>query len=219
MVFAVAFPLYFLDHLNATQALAEWLAVRLKTDADMLTRVLLASGAGLVAIAAWLRTWASAYLRADVVYAKDIKTTAIVADGPYRYVRNPLYLGNMLMVTGIATMMSRAGFLVAVVGMLIFCYRLIFREEAELLAAHGASYGEYKKAVPRLLPSPWPRVPSAGGQARWANGFKAELWCWGFATAVAGFAITLQQIVFFVILGVSLAGFFMQTSSEQKKKS
>jgi protein-S-isoprenylcysteine O-methyltransferase Ste14 len=219
MVFAVAFPLYFFDHLNATQALAEWLAIRLKTDADLVTRILLAVGAILVAIAAWLRTWASAYLRADVVYAKDIKTTAIVADGPYRYVRNPLYLANVLMVMGIAAMMSRAGFFVAVVGMLVFCYRLIFREEAELLAAHGQSYGDYRKAVPRLLPSPWPRVPSAAGHARWANGFKAELWCWGFAAAVAGFAITLQQIVFFVILGVSLAGFFMQTNSEQKKKS
>jgi hypothetical protein len=66
---------------------------------------------------------------------------------------------------------------------------------------------------------PWPRVPSAGGQARWANGFKAELWYWGFALAVAGFAITLKQIVFFVILGASLAVFFMQLGSEQKNKT
>ena len=209
LVFAVAFPLYFLDHQNVTQALAEWLAVRLKIDADLVGRVLLSAGAALVAIAAWLRTWASAYLRADVVYAKDIKTAAVVADGPYRYVRNPLYLANVLMIIGMGTMMSRLGFLVAVAAMTVICYRLIFREETELQAAQGKSYGQYRKAVPRFVPLPWPRVPSAGGQPKWANGFKAELWYWGFALAVAGFAITLKQIVFFLILGASLAVFFM----------
>jgi len=219
LVFAVAFPLYFLDQQNATQAVAGWLAFRLKADAELVARVLLVAGAILVAIAAWLRTWASAYLHADVVYAKDIKTAAMVADGPYRYVRNPLYLANVLMIIGMGTMMSRVGFLVAVVAMTVICYRLIFREEAELQAAQGESYGEYRKAVPRFVPLLWSRVPSAGGQARWASGFKAELWYWGFALAVAGFAITLKQIVFFVILGVSLAVFFMQLGPEQKEKS
>jgi hypothetical protein len=43
-----------------------------------------------------------------------VHTERVLADGPYRYVRNPLYLGNILMATGIGLMASRIGFLVLV---------------------------------------------------------------------------------------------------------
>ena len=105
-----------------------------------------------------------------------MKTESLVADGPYRRVRNPLYLANVLMAIGIGAMMSRLGFLVAVVAMLVFCYRLIAREEAEFHASQGEQYEGYRKAVPRLWPSLWPRIASAGRQANWMEGFKAESW-------------------------------------------
>jgi hypothetical protein len=47
--------------------------------------------------------------------------------------------------------------------MLLFCYRLILREEAELRAVQGASYDEYQKAVPRLWPALRPCVPAGQG--------------------------------------------------------
>src|ERR1035437_3178672 len=40
---------------------------------------------------AWLRTWGSAYLGADVMRDTNMRSDGVVADGPYRYVRNPLY--------------------------------------------------------------------------------------------------------------------------------
>ena len=86
------------------------------------------------------------------------KNRELTRTGPYAYVRNPLYLANVLMIIGMGTMMSRLGFLVAVVAMTVICYRLIFREEAELLAAQGESYSQYRKAVPRFVPSPWPKM-------------------------------------------------------------
>jgi protein-S-isoprenylcysteine O-methyltransferase Ste14 len=99
------------------------------------------------------------------VYAAEVKTDSLVADGPYRLVRNPLYFSNVLMVIGMGTMMSRTGFLVAVVAMLVFCYRLILREETELQVSLGEQYKGYSKVVPRLWPSLWPRIASAGRQA------------------------------------------------------
>src|SRR5882757_2992199 len=43
--------------------------------------------------AALLRTWATAYLDAAVVHDKRMRADQVVADGPFRYVRNPLYRG------------------------------------------------------------------------------------------------------------------------------
>ena len=208
LVFAVAFPLYSVDHQNSTAALANWLAPRIRMNADVLARLLFVLAAVVLALAALLRTWASAYLHAGVVYAAEVKTASLVADGPYRRVRNPLYLANVLMAIGMGAMMSRIGFFVAVVAMFVFCYRLILREEAELQASQGEQYGRYRQAVPRLWLSLWPRIPSAGSRPRWSAGCKAESWSWGFAAAVAGFAITLNIKVFFVILGASVVLFW-----------
>src|SRR5262249_49124499 len=57
-------------------------------------RMIFGCGALLVFLAAALRTWATAYLRAEVVHDASQHSEALVADGPYRYVRNPLYLAN-----------------------------------------------------------------------------------------------------------------------------
>jgi protein-S-isoprenylcysteine O-methyltransferase Ste14 len=192
LILGFSFPLYFLDHQNATAALADWLGSRLQRDPDLIARLLFAFAAVLLMVAALIRTWASAYLQAGVVYAAELKTESLVADGPYRQVRNPLYFANVLMVIGMGDMMSRAGILVAVMGMLIFCY---------------------------LWPALWPRIASAGRQARWADGFKAESWYWGFAAALVAFAITLKLTLFFAILTASLVLFWVSTEALQKKKS
>jgi protein-S-isoprenylcysteine O-methyltransferase Ste14 len=217
MIFAVAFPLYALDHQNSAAALANWLAPRLRMDADSLARLLFFTGAGLLALAALIRTWASAYLQAEVVYASEVKTQTVVADGPYRRVRNPLYFGNIIMAIGMGAMMSRPGFFVAVAAMWVFCYRLILREEADLLANQGERYDRYRKAVPRLLMSPWPRIPSAEQRPRWRNGFLAELWSWGFAASVLGFALTFKLTVFFAILGASLVLLWVGSMMMERK--
>ena len=219
LIFALSFPLYFLDHQNSTAALASWLGSRFQRDPDVVARLLFAFAAILLIVAALLRTWASSYLRAGVAYAAEVKTDSLVADGPYRLVRNPLYFANVLMVTGMGAMISRTGFLVAVVAMLVFCYRLILREEAELQAGQGEQYEDYSKAVPRLWPSLWPRIASTGHQARWTEGFKAESWYWGFAAALVAFAITLKLTLFFTILTGSLVLFWVSSVVLQKKSN
>jgi protein-S-isoprenylcysteine O-methyltransferase Ste14 len=219
LILAFSFPLYFLDHQNSAAALANWLGSRLQRGPDLVARLLFAFAAALLIAAALLRTWASSYLRAGVVYAAEVKTDSLVADGPYRLVRNPLYFANLLMVIGMGTMMSRTGFLVAVVAMLVFCYRLILREETDLQVSLGEQYKGYSKVVPRLWPSLWPRIASAGRQAKWAEGFKAESWYWGFAAALVTFAVTLKLTVFFAILAGSLVLFWVSSVVLQKKSN
>jgi len=217
LIFGFTFPLYVLDHQNSTVALANWLGAGRQMDTDLLARLLFAFAAFLLVVAALIRTWASSYLQASVVYASEVKSESLVADGPYRRVRNPLYFANVLMIIAMGAMMSRLGFLVAVIAMVVFCYRLILREEAELQASQGQPYHVYCKAVPRLWPSLWPRVASAGGQARWMEGIKAESWYWGFAAALIAYSITLTFKLFFVILVASLILFWVSSLVLQKK--
>jgi hypothetical protein len=112
--------------------------------------------------------------------------------------------------------MSRTGFFVAVMAMVVFCYRLIVREESELYASQGEQYESYRRTVPRLWPSLFPRIASSGRQARWSEGFKAESWIWGFAAALIAFAITLEIKMFLVILAASLIVFWVFSRTLQR---
>lgn len=204
LIFGLTFPLYAIDRHNAAVALANWIGPALRVSTHLLSRILIFVGAALLIAAAFLRTWASSYLRAEVVYATRVRTESLVADGPYRRVRNPLYLGNVMLAAGLSVMMNRIGCPVAVLATVVFCYRLILREEAGLSVGQGKAYEAYLNVVPRLWPSPRPRIPSAGGMLNWAGGFKAELWCWGFAAAVLAFATISSLAAFYAILAASV---------------
>jgi hypothetical protein len=153
--------------------------------------------------AALVRTWGTAYLNSEVMIAMRVHASRLVADGPYRYVRNPLYFGNISLAVGFALMASRVGFFILVVGMIVFCYRLILREEAGIAASQGDSYRAYCAAVPRLLPALRPKVPPAGGVPNWADGMLGEAFMWVMAASVIAFAITLNQMIYFVVLASS----------------
>jgi protein-S-isoprenylcysteine O-methyltransferase Ste14 len=216
LIFAFTFSLYAVDPQNVTAAVADRVSLRIGWSADLVTHLLFACAACLLIAAAGLRTWASAYLQAGVVYAPEVKTESLVADGPYRYVRNPLYLANVLMAISMGAMMSRTGCVLAVVLMLVFCFRLILREESDLGASQGATYERYRSMVPRLWPSLRP-IAAAARRPKWSAGFTAEFWYWGFAAAIAVFAITLKATMFYVILGVSIALFWVCTWLLQRK--
>lgn len=216
MIIGVSFGLYSVDHENVTSKLADWAGPRLQIDADLLTRLLFYAAALLLVLAALLRTWASAYLQAAVVYASQVKTQTLVADGPYRYLRNPLYFANLLLAIGMGSIASRSGCVLMFAGMWLFCYRLILREEGELQSSQTVSYDAYKRAVPRLWPSARPRVASSGRPAKWADGFNAECWYWGFALGMGSFAATLSLKIFFAAVGAAIGLLWISSSLRRR---
>lgn len=77
----------------------------------------------------------------------------LVTEGPYSIVRNPMYLGIVLIGAGIIVAVLQ--WWVALVFCFIFVIRyilLIFKEEKKLEAAFGESYFLYKSTVSRIFP-------------------------------------------------------------------
>jgi protein-S-isoprenylcysteine O-methyltransferase Ste14 len=194
-VFAAGFASYNIDHTNLAMTLARgrWAGVH----------VVLGMAALIVTAAAALRTWASAYLRITVVKDTALHSDRLVADGPYRHLRNPLYLGTFLLALGFGLLASRLGFLVMALGMAVVVARLVGREEAELERAQGAAYGAYRARVPAFWPSLRPRVPAGSLRPQWGQALAGELMMWAFAAGTALFAATFDQRLFygFVVLG------------------
>lgn len=112
-----------------------------------------------------LRLWAAGHLR---------KTTELATSGPYRYTRNPLYLGRLVIFSGLVVMARLPGHLSwLLLGLgyaLFFSYYLRRKERVEsarLRAVHGETYERYHDAVPALFPTlhPYP----AGGEIGWSS--------------------------------------------------
>jgi protein-S-isoprenylcysteine O-methyltransferase Ste14 len=76
----------------------------------------------------------------------------LVTSGPYRFTRNPMYLGMALLLAGIVLMFSLEwGILVWIVFVLVINYGVIVREERYLTGKFGAPYAEFLRRTRRWL--------------------------------------------------------------------
>lgn len=81
----------------------------------------------------------------------------LVGDGLYRYSRNPMYLGVVMVVFGLAIVYQAASVaLYAVALSLAFQAVVVFGEEPHLRRARGRAYEDYCRRVPRWLGRPRP---------------------------------------------------------------
>lgn len=195
LIYWAGFGLYFVDR----QPTGVWLFTQLAPswvgDAEkerLGVQLVFGSGAALVVLAAMLRTWATAYLHTSVVHDNKLHSNQIVASGPYRFVRNPLYLGGKILTLGFALFASRSGAVVMIVGVTALHLSLIHTEEGRLMATIPESFIEYKSKVPQLFPTPWPRIPPSRAKPQWLQSFVGEAMFWIFAVGAVAFAVTLD---------------------------
>jgi len=115
------------------------------------TSSLLAVGGLLVALGEWVRIWAAGHL---------VKSVRLITSGPYSYTQNPLYLGRLLILTGLAVAARSVAYLNLValgLGYLVFFLYYMPRklrvEGARLARLHGADFERYNASVPILFPA------------------------------------------------------------------
>ncbi|MFA5099570.1 MAG: isoprenylcysteine carboxylmethyltransferase family protein [Candidatus Omnitrophota bacterium] len=79
----------------------------------------------------------------------------LVVTGPYSMVRNPMYLGIIMIGCGVVLAVLYPWTLLIFLGGFIFRYKHLFeKEEKILLDAFGKEYKDYCARVPRIIPEP-----------------------------------------------------------------
>jgi len=101
------------------------------------------------------RLWGVSVAGSETRTTGAVGGTFLVVTGAFAYVRNPLYLGNILLYLGIGIMsMALFPYLqIVALAFFYFQYRIIIAQEEEyLVKTFGSQYDDYKKNVPRLIP-------------------------------------------------------------------
>ncbi|MGZ3507066.1 MAG: methyltransferase family protein [Vulcanimicrobiaceae bacterium] len=122
-----------------------------------------------------IRAWGSAYLSSGIVWNPNARTDALLVDGPFRYTRNPLYLGNLLMVLGLGVLATPLGYAVTIVLHLLFIRALIRWEEQGLSLRYGDAFERYRAQVPAYLPRLFPAPAQLAGAPSLVQGIRAEI--------------------------------------------
>lgn len=102
-----------------------------------------------------IRFWGVSIAGSETRTTGKVGGTYLITSGPFAYVRNPLYIGNILVYGGIGVM-SMALFpwllIVAIVWFYVQYYLIVTQEEEYLAAQFGEDYTHYTRHVGRFLP-------------------------------------------------------------------
>ena len=160
---------------------------------------------------------------------------ALVGGGPYSLVRNPMYLGIVLIGMGLVMMLFRWWAICVFLAVFSAIYiRLIFQEERKLSNLFGSTFEAYRKKVPAIIPSfsvalnseisnylplkpPWLKreVGSICGVLIFALAVKS----WENVPA-AGYALIVERLavlILMIILATVLAAYLISKTNACKK--
>src|ERR1035437_7537546 len=153
-----------------------------KPYADIVARLRVASGFLLVLAFAWfaqpdkrslviglpvsligwlLRAWPTGHLA---------KNMSLAEGGPYAYVRNPLYLGTLLVAAGLVIASRNIGLGILFVTVFLLVYLPVIQLEEQHLRNLFPEYAPYAERVPAL----WPRLTPAPTEN--SNPFRVALY-------------------------------------------
>jgi protein-S-isoprenylcysteine O-methyltransferase Ste14 len=152
----------------------------------VLSAVLVLLGLGIRALA---DGFAGRHTRTEEIEAPRLST-----GGPYSFVRNPIYVGSMVLGLGMVGLLASWIALIPYLAVFaVFYFAVIPAEEQFLRKTFGRQYEEYCQNVPRMRPrlTPWP------GAEKTAFDWKPALGEWRVALAVVAILVffTLNSLV------------------------
>ncbi len=190
LIVAAAFSTYLVDRDDIV-----WRFVRASEASRRWERLFFLLGTILILFGAALCTWA----RANKIAAGPDGSN--VREGPYRFIRYPGHLGDMLFTIGIASLAPLSGALLLVAGEALRLFRLILR--GEWLNRDAAQRGSSPRgSEPRSL---W-LVPDQSSirTPNWGQAFRREAVRWGIFITMVVFTATLIDRLAEVMAGVCL---------------
>ncbi len=102
-----------------------------------------------------MRFWGVSWAGSETRTTGGVGGTYLVISGPFAFVRNPLYVGNILLYTGIGIMSWSLFPYLQIVALLFFAVQyhfIVLEEEKFLKEKFGEAYKNYFKNVPRFIP-------------------------------------------------------------------
>jgi protein-S-isoprenylcysteine O-methyltransferase Ste14 len=143
------------------------------------TPVSLVTGFAVAVIGELIRFWGVSWAGSKTRTTSEVGGSNLVISGPFAHVRNPLYIGNILIYFGFG-IMSFALFPYLQIGALLFFvfqYHFIVKEEENYLRkTYGSYYEDFVKNVPSFLPrlTPYknPEIVQPGFKPK--EGFRSE---------------------------------------------
>jgi len=127
----------------------------------------IATGMALVAVGELVRFWAVRHIGTISRTRTSTRQGPLITSGPFRVVRNPLYLGNWMIWTGLV-LASRLVWMLPI-AWAVFALQygtMVIWEETRLRSMFGRQYDRYALGVPRWVPTrpndlapPLPRYP------------------------------------------------------------
>lgn len=176
---------------------------------------LLAFAAFCAAICYALRVWGSSYLHAGIVWNADARSDTLLIAGPFRYVRNPLYLGNTFLAIGVGLMAPTVGCVLIILGNVLFVIALARHEEVILDRTYGDRFRKYATEVPALIPRLTPVSQQGNPRPLLVQGLLSEVFT---AALLAGIVLSFVdrrhgETDFFVLY---IVGIIAQTIIAQR---
>ncbi len=141
-------PVYFLFTVLLIAALHWFLPIAKLIDAPLSYIGLLITGSGFIIVVVPARAFQTHATTIRPFEESDV----LVTDGFYRITRNPMYLGMVIILVGVAIFLGTlASFLPIPFFVMLIQRRFIQKEEAMLAESFGDQYIEYKKSVRRWI--------------------------------------------------------------------
>ncbi|MGI9395138.1 MAG: methyltransferase family protein [Boseongicola sp.] len=144
-------PLAFFLALALTFVLRHWLPLGVLNNQPQ--SLLLAIGLPVSVLALWITiSGVLAFKRAETNINPRKPVLNVVQNGPYRFTRNPMYLGMILFVAGLGIAVSTLwGMVIACLLWVVLHWGVVLREEVYLKAKFGADYDRLLASTRRWL--------------------------------------------------------------------